>query len=170
MRDVIASDWAKDRRARPLAVEITAHAGGGGIWSRPDIVSVEVRAFPYVPGKNLDSSPSRLSQQARSTPKRCLKSSRIAGEPHAPMSSSTFLQSTQRNSKVPSLKSPRWRVQTDRRSDRRRPRGLPNVNEREEAPRWSPIPSCSTASSRHTAQRADPGRDSRSPAIGRVSA
>lgn len=57
MRDVIESDWAKDRRARPLAVEITAHAGGkpiGGIWSRPDIVSVEVRAFPYVPGKNLE--------------------------------------------------------------------------------------------------------------------
>ena len=26
----------------------------GGIWSRPDIVSVEVRTFPYVPGKYLE--------------------------------------------------------------------------------------------------------------------
>jgi hypothetical protein len=57
MRRVIASDWAKDHRREPLAVEITALQGRrstGGIWSRPDIVSVEVRTFAYVPGKYLE--------------------------------------------------------------------------------------------------------------------
>jgi len=57
MREVIGGDWAKDHRAEPLAVEITALQGRratGGIWSRPDIVSVEVRTFEYVPGKHLE--------------------------------------------------------------------------------------------------------------------
>lgn len=57
MRKVIATDWAKDHRRDPLAVEITALQGRratGGMWSRPDIVSVEVRTFPYVPGKYLE--------------------------------------------------------------------------------------------------------------------
>ncbi len=57
MRKVIAGDWARDRRWDPLAVDITAQQGRratGGTWSRPDIVSVEVRAFAYVPGKHLE--------------------------------------------------------------------------------------------------------------------
>src|SRR5690348_5652942 len=57
MRHVIATDWAKDHRRDPLAVEITALQGRratGGMWSRPDIVSVEVRTFAYVPGKYLE--------------------------------------------------------------------------------------------------------------------
>lgn len=57
MRSVIAGDWAKDHRTDPLAVEITALQGRrstGGTWSRPDITSVEVRTFAYVPGKHLE--------------------------------------------------------------------------------------------------------------------
>jgi hypothetical protein len=59
MRRVIASEWSKDHRRDPLAVEITALQGRratGGLWSRPDIVAVEVRTFPYVPGKYLEVS------------------------------------------------------------------------------------------------------------------
>lgn len=57
MRDVIAGDWAKVARMNPLAVEITAFRGRrdtGGIWSRPDITSVEIRTFTHVPGKYLE--------------------------------------------------------------------------------------------------------------------
>ncbi len=57
MRRVIAGEWAKDHRADPVAVEITAQQGRratGGTWSRPDITSVEVRTFSYVPGKYLE--------------------------------------------------------------------------------------------------------------------
>lgn len=57
MRKVIAGEWAKDHRADPVAVEITALQGRrstGGKWSRPDITSVEVRTFSYVPGKFLE--------------------------------------------------------------------------------------------------------------------
>lgn len=57
MRDVIRHDWARDRRAEPLSVGITTQQGRretGGIWSRPDIVSVEVRTFPWVPGKFIE--------------------------------------------------------------------------------------------------------------------
>lgn len=52
MRRVIAGQWAKDHRADPVVVEITAQQGRratGGTWSRPDITSVEVRTFSYVP-------------------------------------------------------------------------------------------------------------------------
>jgi hypothetical protein len=57
MKAVIQGDWAKDRRSTPLSVEITALQGRratGGTWSRPDVVSVEVRTFEYVPGKFLE--------------------------------------------------------------------------------------------------------------------
>lgn len=57
MAAVIRRDWARDRRARPLAVEITALQGRrstGGIWSRPDIVSIELNTYDYVPGKYLE--------------------------------------------------------------------------------------------------------------------
>lgn len=43
MAGVIRQDWAHDRRASPLAVEVTAFQGRratGGTWSRPDIVSI----------------------------------------------------------------------------------------------------------------------------------
>lgn len=57
MRKVIAGDWARDHRWEPIAVDVTAQQGRratGGTWSRPDIVSVEVRTFSYVPGKHLE--------------------------------------------------------------------------------------------------------------------
>lgn len=57
MRTVLAGDWAKDRQSEPLGVEITALQGArptGGRWSRPDIVSVEVKSYQYVWGKYLD--------------------------------------------------------------------------------------------------------------------
>lgn len=56
MREVIERDWARERRQDLLAVEITALGGRrpDGIWSRPDITTVEVRTFEYVPGKHLD--------------------------------------------------------------------------------------------------------------------
>lgn len=56
LRRVISAEWARDRRQRPIAVEVTAFQGrrATGIWARPDIVSVEVRAFAYVPGKYLE--------------------------------------------------------------------------------------------------------------------
>ncbi|HST68174.1 MAG TPA: hypothetical protein VLI94_00780 [Solirubrobacterales bacterium] len=56
MREVIESKWARDRRATPIAVEVTAHGGSRptGIWARPDITSVEVRVFAHVPGKHLE--------------------------------------------------------------------------------------------------------------------
>lgn len=41
----------------PFAVEVTALQGRrvtGGIWSRPDIVSVELKTYDYVPGKYLE--------------------------------------------------------------------------------------------------------------------
>jgi hypothetical protein len=55
MCHVIENDWARDRRQDLLAVEITAQQGHHqGIWSRPDIVTVEVRTFQYLPGKYLE--------------------------------------------------------------------------------------------------------------------
>ncbi|MGB7795113.1 MAG: hypothetical protein WBL53_02460 [Pseudonocardiaceae bacterium] len=57
MADVIRQGWARERRASPLAVEVTALQGRratGGIWSRPDIVSVELKTYAYVPGKYLE--------------------------------------------------------------------------------------------------------------------
>ncbi|HEX6153207.1 MAG TPA: hypothetical protein VFZ19_06740 [Solirubrobacterales bacterium] len=56
LHEVIKSEWARVNRASPIAVEITAHQGrrATGIWARPDIVSVEVRAFDHVPGKYLE--------------------------------------------------------------------------------------------------------------------
>jgi hypothetical protein len=72
MRAVIEGDWARDHRQDLLAVEITALGGSRptGIWSRPDIVTVEVRTFEYVPGKYLQvntfeiKSPTAINVQA----------------------------------------------------------------------------------------------------------
>lgn len=57
MATVLQGAWAKDRRWNLLDVEITARQGRrqtGGTWSRPDIVSVEIKTFEYVPGKFLE--------------------------------------------------------------------------------------------------------------------
>jgi DNA-binding LacI/PurR family transcriptional regulator len=57
LRDVLENDWGKVRQSSPLAVEITAAQGRrstGGRWTRPDIVSVEVKTYRYVPGKFID--------------------------------------------------------------------------------------------------------------------
>lgn len=53
---VLNDEWAKDHRINPVAVEITALKGSrlAGIWSKPDITSVQIRTFPYVPGKHLE--------------------------------------------------------------------------------------------------------------------
>ncbi|MEH0819846.1 MULTISPECIES: hypothetical protein [unclassified Micromonospora] len=72
MREVIERDWAQEHRQDLLAVEITALGGSrpDGVWSRPDITTVEVRTFEYVPGKHLDvntfeiKSPNAVNVQA----------------------------------------------------------------------------------------------------------
>lgn len=49
--------WAKERQINPLAVEITASQGRkatGGRWTRPDLVSVAVRTYRYLPGKFME--------------------------------------------------------------------------------------------------------------------
>lgn len=57
MRKVIQTVWAKDHKTEPIGVEVTAAQGRrptGGRWTRPDIVSVAVRTFRYLPGKYLE--------------------------------------------------------------------------------------------------------------------
>ncbi len=57
MIEVLKHEWADDHRAHFLAVEMTARGGGrktGGTWSRPDLVTVEVEARKYAPGKILN--------------------------------------------------------------------------------------------------------------------
>lgn len=57
MTDVLRNDWAKDRRANFLSVENTARQGRqptGGTWSRPDLVTVGIKTYAYVPGKFLE--------------------------------------------------------------------------------------------------------------------
>jgi hypothetical protein len=49
--------WAKERQIEPLAVEVTASQGRkatGGRWTRPDLVSVAVRTYRYLPGKYME--------------------------------------------------------------------------------------------------------------------
>ena len=49
--------WAKERQIDPLAVEITGFQGSkatGGRWTRPDLVSVAVRTYRYLPGKYME--------------------------------------------------------------------------------------------------------------------
>jgi len=55
--EVIRGDWSKDHRANPIAVEIVARQGRrstGGTWSRPDIVTVEIKNLLYIPTKILE--------------------------------------------------------------------------------------------------------------------
>ncbi|MET4610644.1 hypothetical protein ABIC28_001622 [Rhodococcus sp. PvR044] len=57
MAAVIRGDRARDLGSAPLGVVVTAMQGSrltGGPWSRPDIACVEIRAYPYVPGKWLN--------------------------------------------------------------------------------------------------------------------
>ena len=57
MRKVIETSWAKDHKTDPIAVVVTATQGRrqtGGRWTRPDIVSVAVKTFRYLPGKYLE--------------------------------------------------------------------------------------------------------------------
>jgi hypothetical protein len=54
MRRVIETSWAKDHKTDPIAVVVTAAQGRrqtGGRWTKPDIVSVAVKTFHYLPGK-----------------------------------------------------------------------------------------------------------------------
>ena len=56
-RDTLESFWAKERQIEPLAVEVTAPQGSrasGGRWTRPDLVSVTVRTYRYLPGKYME--------------------------------------------------------------------------------------------------------------------
>lgn len=53
MAEVIRNDWASDRQDKPVVVEVTAAQGSrdtGGRWTRPDIVSVSVNTYAYLPG------------------------------------------------------------------------------------------------------------------------
>jgi hypothetical protein len=57
MRDVIESNWAKDRGVKPILVRVAAAQGRretGGRWTRPDIVSVSVQTFVHLPGKFIE--------------------------------------------------------------------------------------------------------------------
>ncbi len=57
IRETLMASWAKERKIKPLAVEITASQGSkatGGRWTRPDMVSVAIRAYHYLPGKYLE--------------------------------------------------------------------------------------------------------------------
>ncbi|MFF1254657.1 hypothetical protein ACFVYC_19465 [Pseudarthrobacter sp. NPDC058329] len=54
---VLGGDWSRDRRVRPLEIEVTAHQGAratGGRWSRPDLVWISVRTFQFLPQKVLE--------------------------------------------------------------------------------------------------------------------
>ena len=57
IRNTLESFWAKERQIEPLAVEVTAAQGRretGGRWTRPDLVSVAVRTYRYLPGKYME--------------------------------------------------------------------------------------------------------------------
>jgi len=54
---VLQGGWARDERFRHSITHITASQGRrstGGTWTRPDIVVVALRIFPYLPGKFCD--------------------------------------------------------------------------------------------------------------------
>jgi hypothetical protein len=54
---VLQGRWARDERFRHSLTQITALQGRrstGGTWTRPDIVVVALRIFPYLPGKFCD--------------------------------------------------------------------------------------------------------------------
>jgi hypothetical protein len=57
IQETLETFWAKERQIEPLAVEITAAQGRkatGGLWTRPDLVSVAVRTYRYLPGKYME--------------------------------------------------------------------------------------------------------------------
>jgi len=57
IRGTLETFWAKERQIEPLAVEISASQGRkatGGRWTRPDLVSVAVRTYRYLPGKYIE--------------------------------------------------------------------------------------------------------------------
>jgi hypothetical protein len=57
IRVTLETSWAKERQSEPLAVEVTASQGSkatGGRWTRPDLVSVAVRTYRYLPGKYME--------------------------------------------------------------------------------------------------------------------
>lgn len=57
IRATLETFWARERQIAPLAVEITAAQGRkatGGRWTRPDVVSVAVRTYRYLPGKYME--------------------------------------------------------------------------------------------------------------------
>jgi hypothetical protein len=57
IKGTLETFWAKERQIEPLAVEITAAQGRkatGGRWTRPDLVSVAVRTYRYLPGKYME--------------------------------------------------------------------------------------------------------------------
>ncbi len=57
IKETLKTFWARERHIEPLAVEITAAQGRkatGGRWTRPDLVSVAVRTYRYLPGKYME--------------------------------------------------------------------------------------------------------------------
>jgi hypothetical protein len=56
-QETLETFWAKERQIEPLTVEITAAEGRkatGGQWTRPDLVSVAVWIYRYLPGKYVE--------------------------------------------------------------------------------------------------------------------
>lgn len=57
MAQVLRQHWGRERGFDAYVVEVLAHQGAratGGRWSRPDIVVVGYKTFPYVPGRFLE--------------------------------------------------------------------------------------------------------------------
>jgi hypothetical protein len=57
IKETLRTFWAQERQIHPLAVEITASQGRkatGGRWTRPDLVSVAVRTYRFLPGKFME--------------------------------------------------------------------------------------------------------------------
>jgi hypothetical protein len=57
IRGTLNTFWAQERQIHPLALEVTASQGRkatGGRWTRPDLVSVAVRTYRYLPGKFME--------------------------------------------------------------------------------------------------------------------
>jgi hypothetical protein len=56
-QETLETFWAKERQIEPLTVEITAAEGRkatGGQWTRPDLVSLAVWIYRYLPGKYVE--------------------------------------------------------------------------------------------------------------------
>lgn len=114
MRAVIERDWARERRQDLLAVEITALVGRrpDGIWSRPDITTVEVRTFEFVPGKHLDVNTFEIKSHNAVNVQAVYEAVATDAPRPGPTYCSTFRRSGLRHSRTTSTTSQRWHEPT----------------------------------------------------------